>query len=194
MNEPSNADEFVRQLTAAQTSLYAYILTLLPDRAAAQDVLQETNLTLWHKLGDFRPGTSFLAWGCRVAYFQVLNHRRRMKRDRLVFDDELLDLLAERHAERMEQADRREQALKKCLEHLPAGQRALIEKRYAPGGSVQELAAAEGKSVGAVSQMLYRIREALLDCIQGALATKESAMKRAIRQARGASRIAVEAD
>ena len=155
-------------------SLYAYILTLLPDRAAAQDVLQETNLTLWHKLVDFEPGTSFLAWGCRVAYFHVLNHRRRMKRDRLIFDDELLNSLAERHVERMEQADQRQHALKTCLEKLPAGQRALIEKRYAPGGSVRELAAAEGKSVGATSQMLYRIREALLNCIQGSLTTKET--------------------
>lgn len=175
MDKPLHADDFIRQLTAAQTSLYAYILTLLPDRAAAQDVLQETNLTLWHKLADFQPGTSFVAWGCRVAYFHVLNHRRRMKRDRLVFDDELLDILAERHAERMEQADRREQALKKCLENLPAGQRSLIEKRYAPDGSVLEIAKAEGKSVGSISQMLYRIREALLNCIQSSLTTKESA-------------------
>ena len=162
-------------LTAAQTSLYAYILTLLPDRAAAQDVLQETNLTLWHKLEEFEPGTSFVAWGCRVAYFHVLNHRRRMKRDRLVFDDELLEVLAERHSSRMGEADRREEALKKCLEHLPAEHRSLIEKRYAPDGSVLEIAKAEGKSVGSISQMLYRIREALLNCIQGSLTTKESA-------------------
>ncbi len=175
MDKPLHADEFIRQLTAAQTSLYAYILTLLPDRAAAQDVLQETNLTLWHKLADFRPGTNFTAWGCRVAHFKVLNHRRSLHRDRLVFDDELLEQLSERHVERLEQADRRERALKKCLEHLPAEQRTLIEKRYAPGASVQNLAAAEGKSVGALSQMLYRIREALLNCVQGSLARKESA-------------------
>jgi len=175
MDKPLDADDFIRQLTASQTSLYAYILTLLPDRAAAQDVLQETNLTLWHKLAEFQPGTSFVAWGCRVAYFHVLNHRRRMKRDRLVFDDELLYILAERHAERVEQSDQREQALKKCLENLPADQRLLIEKRYAPEGSVLEIAKAEGKSVGSISQMLYRIREALLNCIQGSLSTKESA-------------------
>jgi RNA polymerase sigma-70 factor (ECF subfamily) len=174
MDKPLHADDFIRQLTAAQTSLYAYILTLLPDRAAAQDVLQETNLTLWRKLADFQPGTSFMAWGCRVAYFQVLNHRRRMKRDRLVFDDQLLDSLAERQAERMEQADHRELALKKCLESLPAAQRSLIQRRYAPDGSVQEIAEAEGKSAGAISQMLYRIREALLNCIQGSLAIKET--------------------
>jgi len=174
MIEPSNADEFVRLLTGAQTSLYAYILSLLPDRAAARDVLQETNLTLWHKRAEFQPGTSFMAWGCRVAYFHVLNHRRSLKRDRLVFDDELLDFLVERHVERIPEADRWELALKKCLENLPTGQRSLIEKRYAPDGSVQELAAAEGKSVGAISQTLYRIREALLNCIQGSLVTKES--------------------
>ncbi len=168
-------DEFVRQLTAAQTSLYAYILTLLPDRAAAQDILQETNLTLWHKFNEFQPGTSFLAWGCRIAYFKIQNQRRSLHRDRLVFDDELLEILAEHQSERVAEAEHREEALKKCLGHLPAEQRSLIEKRYAPGASVQTLAASEGKSVGALSQMLYRIRDALLNCIQGSLATKESA-------------------
>ena len=33
--------DFSRKLTALQRSLYAYILTLLPNRADAEDVLQE---------------------------------------------------------------------------------------------------------------------------------------------------------
>lgn len=56
-----DSDEFVTLLTANQTSLYACVLSLLPDRAAARDVLQDTNLTLWHKAADFEQGTNFLA-------------------------------------------------------------------------------------------------------------------------------------
>jgi RNA polymerase sigma-70 factor (ECF subfamily) len=169
------SDQFLTLLTSSQTSLYAYILSLLPDRAAAQDVLQEVNLTVWHKAADFREGTSFFAWASKIAYFHVLSHRRKMSRDKLVFADDVLDYLAERHAELLEEGDARERALRDCLGELPAAQRRLVEQRYARGGSVQVIAAREGKSVGAISQNLYRIREVLLACIEGKLKSGEAA-------------------
>ena len=159
------SDQFVQLLTAHQSSLYAAIYALLPDRTAARDVLQETNLTLWHKADDFEAGTHFMAWAGRIAHYHVLNARRKMRRDRLVFDDELFESLVELQAERLEGDDQRERALLKCLGNLPKGQRHLIERRYASGGSVQKIAEEDGKSVGAISQTLYRIREALLNCM-----------------------------
>src|SRR5262249_1789568 len=96
-----NRDEFITQLTLAQSSLWAYVFSLLPDHGGGQDVLQETNLTLWRKANEFQPGTSFLAWACQVGYFHVLSHRRRVRRDRLVFDDDVLAYLAERQADRV---------------------------------------------------------------------------------------------
>jgi RNA polymerase sigma-70 factor, ECF subfamily len=163
---PHDSDNFIQDLTASQNSLYGYILSLLPDRSVAQDVLQEVSLTAWQKRADFTPGTSFFAWASKIAYFHVLSHRRKMSRDKLVFDDEVLDYLAERQLERVEEVSRRGEALKSCLEKLPAGQRQLIEQRYAPGGSVQRIAEQAGKSVGAISQTLYRIREALMKCVE----------------------------
>ena len=159
-------DAFITELTAAQPSLWAYVFSLLPDHVAAQDVLQETNLTLWRKASDFQPGTSFVAWACQVAYFHVLSHRRRVRRDRLVFDEEVLAYLAERQAERAETLADRLVALRGCLEKLPQPSRRLLEERYAPGGSVKDLAEADGRSVAALSQVLYRIREKLLSCIE----------------------------
>lgn len=167
---PNESDQFIQDLTASQNSLYGYILSLLPDRAAAQDVLQEVNLTAWQKRGDFSEGTSFVAWASKIAYFHVLSHRRKMGRDLLVFDDDVLDYLAERQVERADEVDQRAKALKRCLEKLPGGQRELVEQRYAPGGSVQDIAEAAGRNVGAISQSLYRIREALLKCVEQTMA------------------------
>lgn len=162
--------DFITQLTAAQASLWAYVFSLLPEHGQAHDVLQETNLTLWRKAAEFQPGTSFLAWACQVAYFHVLSHRRRVRRDRLVFDEEVLAYLAERQADRAAELGDRLAALRGCLEKLPPPSRKLLEQRYAPGGSVKDLAESDGRSVAALSQVLYRIREKLHNCIETARA------------------------
>jgi RNA polymerase sigma-70 factor (ECF subfamily) len=166
----NDTTEFITQLTAAQPSLWAYVFSLLPEHVPAQDVLQETNLTLWRKAQEFQPGTSFLAWACQVAYFHVLSHRRRVRRDRLVFDEEVFAYLAERQADRAAELGERLTTLRGCLEKLPEPSRRLLAQRYAPGGSVKDLAEADGRSVAALSQVLYRIREKLLNCIQTARA------------------------
>lgn len=159
------SDDFVRLLTASQPGLYACIVSLVPDRVAAQDILQETNVTLWHKADGFEPGTNFMAWAARIARYHVLNYRRKTKRERLVFDDQLMAELCSRQDDRAEDAANYSARLQQCLEKLPEDHRDLLARRYAPGGSVQELAAARGQSVGAVSQLLYRIRESLLTCL-----------------------------
>jgi RNA polymerase sigma-70 factor, ECF subfamily len=166
-------EEFIRELTAAQSSLWAYVFPLLPDHAAAQDVLQQTNLTLWRKAEDFQPGTSFFAWASKAAYFHVLSYRRGMRRDRLVFNDEVFAYLAERQAERLEEGtpNARIAALRGCLEKLPPHSRRLLESRYAPGASVTDLARTDGRTTAALSQVLYRIRETLLACIARSLAS-----------------------
>jgi RNA polymerase sigma-70 factor (ECF subfamily) len=164
-------EEFIRELTAVQPTLWAYVFSLLPDHAGAQDVLQQTNLTLWRKADDFQPGSSFFAWASKAAYFHVLSYRRGMRRDRLVFNDEVFAYLAERQAERLaeEGPNRRLSALRGCLEKLPPHSRRLLESRYIPGASVQNLAEADGRTTAALSQVLYRIRETLQSCIERTL-------------------------
>lgn len=178
-NEPSppedsfNEAEFVAHLTSAQTSIYAAILSLLPDRVLASDILQKTNVTLWQKRGEFVVGSHFLAWARRIARYHVLNERRKLGRERVVFEVGLFKELVERQAARDEvSAEMHPQvgALRQCLERLKPEQREMIQQRYAPDGSVEQLAQRTGKSVAAVSQLLYRLREILRNCIEMRLA------------------------
>jgi RNA polymerase sigma-70 factor (ECF subfamily) len=69
--------EFVLLITSHQAAIYAYVLTLLPDRVAAQDILQETNLVLCRKRDEFEPGTNFKAWAFSIAYWQTMAHLKR---------------------------------------------------------------------------------------------------------------------
>lgn len=164
MSKPS--PEFVRALTDCQSRIYAYALTLLADPEAAADVVQETNLVLWEKADDFETIDNFPAYALRIALNKSRNLRRKIHRDKLIFDDEVLQLLADDadrfesfHAERLS-------ALSVCIEQLPRHHRELIRKRYTQAVPVQQLADAIGKPASTVRVMLFRIREALLVCIQ----------------------------
>jgi len=166
VSEAIDREDFIRQLSASHNSLLGFILSLLPDVHAASDVLQETHVEMWRKAEDFEPGTNFLAWACRIAHFKVLEARAKQRRSRLVFDDELLGTLAiesERHEQAASDAGG---ALEDCLARLSTKQRELVQSRYAAGGSVKKLAEKLGRSTQGLAVTLFRIRQALLDCMQ----------------------------
>ena len=105
-----------------------------------------------------------------MARYQVLTHCKKLKRDRLVFSDELLATLAQDLGNRAGEIDDRRTALDACLTKLPAPQRQLLELRYGPKNSIEEIAVSLERSAGSIRQALYRIREALLACIERRLA------------------------
>jgi RNA polymerase sigma-70 factor (ECF subfamily) len=162
--------EFVQLLTGVQSRLYAYICTLVGEASGARDVLQETNLALWDKAGEYDPDRPFLPWAYRVAYLQVLAHRKRCARSRLVFDEQLVSELAERAEGRDADLDLRLEALGRCLDKLPGHRRELIDRRYLHGESVDQIAGRSRKAPNVVAASLYRIRKTLLDCIESRLA------------------------
>ena len=168
MDKSPPGDEFVLLITGMQARLYAYVLSLLGDPHQAADVLQETNLVLWRKAGEYVQGTNFAAWAYRVAHFQVLAFRQKVGRDRLIFDDLLLSELAVRAASRGEAFDARLNALYGCIKKLSERQRGLLQRHYADGQSIRDMAMACRETVGAIAQSLFRARLALLKCIEHA--------------------------
>lgn len=69
MTAGQSRDEFVMLLTAVQPRLFSYLAMVLGDVHDANNVLQETNVTLWTKADDFTTGTNFFAWAREVAYY-----------------------------------------------------------------------------------------------------------------------------
>jgi RNA polymerase sigma-70 factor (ECF subfamily) len=162
----------VQRLTAAQSHLYAFICSLLGSTREAPDVLQETNVLLWQRAAEYDPTREFLPWAYTLARYQVMTHRKRVSRDRLVLDDELLGEVAAAVASRNYNLEDRLRALGDCIDKLPDRQRELIRRRYAQGRAVKALAAELGQPATAVSVLLYRIRAALGKCIEQALAAR----------------------
>lgn len=124
--------EFVQLLTTHQNRLYGYILSLVFDRSRADDLLQQTNAVLWRKAAEFETGTNFVAWAFRIAYYEVMQYRRKQQRERLVFDDELLGNLAAAAQEEDEQFLQRQTLMRQCLDHLSERHRDVCGTREIP--------------------------------------------------------------
>lgn len=173
MQDEDRVSEIADRLVAAQAGLYSYILTLLPWPDQANDVLQETNLVLWREAAEFAPDSNFQAWACRVAYFQVLTHRRKKHRNRVVFGDAFLDGLAQQAVPGDDLGQEERLFLRDCLKGLPADQRELIRKRYDAGKPVKAIAAEIDESPNSVAVVLFRIRQSLMKCVQNKLAQRD---------------------
>lgn len=158
-------EEFVRLLTTEQLPLQYYITKLLGDPAAAQQVLQETNVVLWRKWTDFQPGTNFRAWTRKVAYWQVHSYVRDRKRDRHVFGDELVQQLAARD----QQVTVKEEeiiALRHCLQCLSQANVDMLRARYEDSLPIKCIAERVGKSADAVRVAMMRLRRSLQSCVE----------------------------
>lgn len=166
MVDLNQTDKYVVLLTAMQSRLFAYVFSLLGDREQAADVLQETNLTLWRKSAEYDESRDFAPWAYRVAYFEVLAYRKTLGRQRLVFDDSLLEHFSECAAERGEDFNIRLSALEGCMERLTDQQRDHIRCHYGNAQSIRDIAELQGMSTGAVAQSLFRARLMLMKCIE----------------------------
>ncbi|HWB01470.1 MAG TPA: sigma-70 family RNA polymerase sigma factor [Verrucomicrobiales bacterium] len=164
-NQPALDTAFTALLDAHQQRLLAWLIALTGDASEARDVLQQTNLVLWKKSGEFAAGSSFSAWALRVAHFEFLSWRQRKGRDRLVFNDTLLEGVAEALDEVDAAAEARHAALETCLPKLPVRQREIVMRRYLNGERVDAIGTALGLPANAVSQILWRARQNLLECI-----------------------------
>jgi RNA polymerase sigma-70 factor (ECF subfamily) len=165
----SNSSVIVALIARHQARLRGLVRCLLVRAADVDDVLQEVNSVLWEKAHEFETGSDFWAWASQIARFKALNHIRKYSRDRLVFDDKLLNELADLAHERLSQIDHRRDALEGCLNELPPPQRQLIDLRYAGGHAIESIAEIIGRPQASIRQTLYRIRQALLACIESKL-------------------------
>jgi RNA polymerase sigma-70 factor (ECF subfamily) len=159
-------DEFVALLGRHQRQLYLYILSLMPRPADAEDVLQDTNVILWNKFDEYRPGTPFATWACQVARFKVLQHLQSSQRRPVLMDADLLSQLAEDTQQVSEELEVEQQQLEKCLDQLAAEDRLLILRRYASGQTGKSVAEYLGRPANSVYKSIARIRRQLLKCIR----------------------------
>jgi RNA polymerase sigma-70 factor (ECF subfamily) len=163
--------DFLALMLSNQQSIRNFIYSIHPDSGDLDDIMQDTAVSLWEKFDTYDRAREFLPWAMRLAYFEVLRLRKKRSRDRLVFSEQLVEVLAG-EAPEAEVAEPVRQALDACLCRLDARARAVVEARYGRGTSISDLAAARNESVHRLYRMLEKVRAMLVTCVRRQLASE----------------------
>lgn len=146
-----------------QTAIKAFILSLQPGFGEADDILQETFLTITRKAADFDEGTQFTSWAFAIARFKLLE-ARRARPDADELSEATLDALAA-DAPGAAFFDRRLEALLACIDRLAPRAREIVRLRYHDERGPEEIARQLAWKPNAVNVALSRARIALRDCV-----------------------------
>ncbi len=161
-SEDRRYEDFVRLFAHNEPDLRRFIRSLLPTATDADEVLQQTANVIWRK---FDPETNFMKWACVISRFEALAYRRKMARDRLVFREDVISLMADEGEEEIHSRQAEHDALEICLGEMPAKQRQFLILAYTPKVKVEELAESAGSTAAAFYMRLKRLHRKLLVCV-----------------------------
>ncbi|MGI9474449.1 MAG: sigma-70 family RNA polymerase sigma factor [Rubripirellula sp.] len=164
---PLSEGDFMRLLMQHEPALRAFARSLLPDWHAVDEVIQEASMTLWQKFAQLDSESGFLPWAKVIVRFKCLSAISVMRRNRHVFSEGVLELLAnEAAAIDSETHDAARTALRSCLNQFSQPHQELLLAPYAGDGRVRTLAEQKGKSANALYKLLGRLRGKLSLCIE----------------------------
>ncbi len=163
-------DQFLRLYVENEASLSGFVRSLVPTLDDMREVMQDTAVVLWRKFDQLDSPEDFRRWAFGVARFEALAFRRDRARDRHVFSEELVAMLATEAASVGKQSRIEEQALQHCLTKLSNRNRELVRAAYMRGVRIDEMAKKAGRTPMSLYKLLHRIRMQLADCIEGVVA------------------------
>ncbi|MDD2545707.1 MAG: sigma-70 family RNA polymerase sigma factor [Burkholderiaceae bacterium] len=167
-------DESALKVLYDQTSsrLFGLALRILRHREAAEDVLQETFLTIWRVAGDYRAALSPpMAWMGLIVRSRALDALRKRSSDRTDLTQELDEGLEQSlegdspNPLDTAQASQQASALHQCLSRLEHKQREVVSLAYLRDLSHGELAEQLQLPLGTVKTWIRRGLEQLRTCM-----------------------------
>ena len=132
------------------------------------DVLQDASITMWESRQRLRDESGFLPWGKVIVRHKCFNAIAKLRRDRLVLDKDVLELIArEEEAEAAsEDLIRIQHSLAECLGELTPERRQLVLSPYRGAGEVKALAEQSGKTPNSLYKIIGRLRARLSQCVE----------------------------
>jgi len=138
-------------------AIYANILRMVRDEAAAEDLLQEVFLRIWENRGQIDPEKSFKGYLFTCSRFLVLNFLRHVSIERQV-ENYLAHTQAEayRHVEESVFGKEAEAFLLKTIAQLPKQRQRVYSLCKIEGMSYEQAATALGISITTVQDHIVK--------------------------------------
>ena len=146
---------FDELLTPVLDPAFRLAMTMLKDRGAAEDAVQEAALKAWRKLGRFRPGAELRPWFLAI----VANECRTERRGRWWSVSRFADLERIGAGSDRGWADRVD--LDAALDRLPRRHLLALTLYYHLDLPIEEVARVLGTSTGGARQRVHRALAAL---------------------------------
>lgn len=169
--DPVSESDFMRLFARHELALRNYARLIMPDWNAVDDVLQDASITMWECRQRLRDESGFLPWGKVIVRNKCFNAIAKMRRDRLVLDKNVLELIA-----REEEADTKtenlvivQHSLEECMGELTPERRELVLAPYRGAGEVKRLAEHANKTPNSLYKIISRLRAKLSRCVEGKL-------------------------
>lgn len=160
---------FEKLYRSTSSRLFGVCLRIIPQRAEAEDVLQEVFTNVWRKAIQFDPTrASGLTWLTMMARNRAIDHIRSGRASRLSVPIEHAEDLAETgpDAQGAAEAMLEGHRLDACLGELEAPRRQLIRTAFFEGCTYEELAHTSGTPLGTVKSWIRRSLVKLKACLE----------------------------
>jgi len=138
--------------------LRAFAMSLIPNEARADDLVQETLLKAWAKQEQFVPGTNLKAWLCTILRNQLYTEIRKRKRE---VEDADGAMAAQMTAPAAQEHGSDLRTIWQHISRLPALQREALLLVGAQGLTYEAAAEVMGCEVGTVKSRVSRARTLL---------------------------------
>jgi RNA polymerase sigma-70 factor, ECF subfamily len=140
--------------------VYALCLRMTQNQTEAEDLMQESFIQLFRKIGSFRGDSAFTTWLHRLTVNQVLMHfrKRSVKLERTTEEGETPEQTVKgtENPNSMPVVDRI--ALDRAIAQLPPGYRSVFVLHDVEGHEHEEVARMLGVAVGTSKSQLHKAR------------------------------------
>jgi RNA polymerase sigma-70 factor (ECF subfamily) len=153
---------FVRLVGKYEAPFLRKALSIVHDEREAEDIVQEAFTKIYLNAGRFKPvqGASFSSWGYRILINTALTHYAKRKRElgaRADLEPEIMELIPDKDLRQFEKAVLQDEVAS-VLSRMPEGLARALASFLLDGMSQEEIAQAEGVSVGAIKTRVHRAK------------------------------------
>ncbi len=149
--------------------IYRYVYVRVRSQAEAEDLTQDVFIKAMEAIGSYKwRDLPFAAWLFRIAHNRVIDHIRKVSKEKRASLDEAYAQSTEDPVEMTEKSFEVYQ-LKQALEKLPKAQREVATLRFIAQLSIAEVAKALGKSEGTVKALQFNATASLKTVLHGKL-------------------------